>query len=115
MSVQSSLFLNAEVAYGFFSHEHFSKQCSIVEIYERYKRDYYLTSSSLYYVSAEIPQFVHVTSISSDPDGSSYIWKDKQYVGRVYCEEPMKYIEFIRMPFDEKQKIICKYWTDEDV
>jgi len=88
--------------------------CNIVHDYTYYRTDYYLASNSLYYVSADFPRFTHVTLVSEDPEAIYYEWEDKEIVGRVVCEDPIRYIDFVRMPFDEKQQIISRYWVLDD-
>jgi len=110
----------ARIVYGFYSQNHkcVSKHLLSCPYPMLGKSDVYAPKSRYwdkYYVSADEPIIVEVTTVGNNPElpRNNYKWNDVVSKGRIYLDSFMKSIEYDLLSDEEKQQIIDKYWENK--
>jgi len=104
------------IAYGFFSQKHkeMSKNWLRERIHSDNKEELISTTyQDKYYVSADEPHFIEVTTITVGPtlNTKCYRWTDCVPVGKIFIDSFIGSANYKALTKDDKNAIIQKYWS----
>lgn len=116
---ESNVNYNHRTGYGFFSQKHkeMSKNWLRKPVFNPNGEQELAptTYEDKYYVSAEVPRFIEVTTITSRPNLNSkcYRWDDCIPFGKIFMDSFIPSSRYHKLSEDDKKAIIKKYWPEQ--